>query len=51
MKRGEALAKAIRESFPLTHAAAAPAISAWPKHADASAASQIIPSANEISAA
>jgi CHAD domain-containing protein len=51
IKRGEALAKIIRESFPLTHPAAAPAINAWPKHPDASAASHIIPFEGEISAA
>jgi CHAD domain-containing protein len=51
MKRGEALAKTIRESFPLTHPAAAPAVHVWPRHADAGASNAIASNPSEISAA
>jgi CHAD domain-containing protein len=55
IKRGEVLARIIRESFPLTHPAAPPATSGWPKHADPSGSTHIISShssdTGEISAA
>jgi CHAD domain-containing protein len=41
MKRGESLAKTIRESFPLTHSAAAPAISSWPSSSEAASSAEI----------